>query len=161
MKKNARFVFSDLYLLQRLLNLRENLVRTIPASFGRSRSGKYREIRSTYSDFLFAVYFNEHNFYTLRFLRFAVNRPLMVYQNFKFRCVYKGLNATTYCCTFCKARIHTLLSLELMSTPISTVLRNWVEIYTCQLSVTAVSLRYIGIAKKMYVRVSQSKQCAS
>ena len=97
--------------------------------FGRSRSGKYREIRSTYSDFLFAVYFNEHNFYTLRFLRFAVNRPLMVYQNFKFRCVYKGLNATKYCCTFCKARIHTLLSLELMSTPISTVLRNWVEIY--------------------------------
>ena len=114
-RKNDRFVNSNLYFLQRLLNLRKNLVRTIPASFGRSWSGKYREIRSTYSDFLFAVYFNEHNFYTLRFLRFAVNRPLMVYQNFKFRCVYKGLNATTWCCTFCKARIHTLLSVELMS----------------------------------------------
>ena len=43
-RKNARFAYSDLYLLQRLLNLRENLVRTIPASsveVGRVNTEKY------------------------------------------------------------------------------------------------------------------------
>ena len=35
-------------------------------------------------------------------------KPCLIFQNNKFRCVYKGLNLTTWRCTFCKARIHTL-----------------------------------------------------
>ena len=35
-------------------------------------------------------------------------KPCLIFQNNKFRCVYKGLNLTTWRCTYCKARIHTL-----------------------------------------------------
>ena len=70
-QKNARFVYSDLYFLQRLFNLYGFLkiqsAQYLLVSVEVSRVINYREIRSTYSDFLFAVYFNEHNFYTLRF----------------------------------------------------------------------------------------------
>ena len=55
--------------------LLENPVRTISASFGRSRSGNYREIRPTYLDFLFANAFQWEFLCAAFFLRFAVNIP--------------------------------------------------------------------------------------
>ena len=60
----------------KFISLYENLVRTISASFGRSRSGKYREIRTTYSDFFANVF--QWGFLRCVFLRIAVNRPLSV-----------------------------------------------------------------------------------
>ena len=78
-QKNARFVYSDLYFLQQLLNLygfmKIQSAQYMPVSVdvGRVNTEKYaRLIQTFYSQ---NNVFNE-NFFTLRFLSIAVDRPL-------------------------------------------------------------------------------------
>ena len=76
-QKTARFVYSDLYFLQRLLNLygfskiQSAQYLLVSVEVGRVNTETYARLIPTF----LPMYFNE-NFCTLRFLRFAVNRPL-------------------------------------------------------------------------------------
>ena len=80
-QKNARFVYSDLYLLQWLLNFygfmeilsAQNL--QVSVEVGRVNTEKYARLIQT---FFLPMYFNE-SIYTRRFfLRLALNRPKLV-----------------------------------------------------------------------------------